>query len=260
MIGIIGGSGIYDPDMFENTEEKSIKTPYGSPSDSIVVGRIGNKKVAFLPRHGRNHSLPPHSLNYRANIYAMEKLGVTRIISPCAVGSLREDYSPGTIVAVDQFIDFTKKRNYTYHDGGEGKTVYHVSTADPFCPELRRLIKEKCEELHIPMKGNGTYICIEGPRYSTRAESKMFRQFADVIGMTLVPEVVLAREKEICYSSTAMITDYDVWAEEPVDTEEVLQVMKKNQEKIKSLLSEVIPAIPEERSCECGEAMENAGI
>lgn len=257
MIAIIGGTGIYDPEMFKNPETKSVNTPYGQPSDKITIGEFQNRKIAFLPRHGASHSIPPHSINYRANLHALKQLGVTRIISPCAVGSLKEDYRPGEMAIVDQFIDFTKKRDYTYHDKDR---VYHVSTADPFCPELREILAKSAKKTGTPFKKTGTYVCIEGPRFSTRAESEMFRQFADVIGMTLVPEVTLAREQEICYASLATVTDYDVWADKPVSIERVLKVMKENNENIKKVLADAIARIPEERNCECKDAMKNAGV
>ncbi len=224
-IGIIGGTGVYDPKMFDVKKKVCLSTPYGAPSDAIQIGEMDGVEVAFLPRHGSGHTLPPHKVNYRANIWAFKELGVERVISPCAVGSLREGFGPGDMVIVDQFIDLTKKRDYTFYDGA--KTV-HISMADPFCTELTSIFSKHARELGIPFHEKGTYLCIEGPRFSTRAESKMYRQFADVIGMTLVPECQLAREMNMCYSSLAMITDYDVWAEEPVDIGTVLRVMAEN--------------------------------
>lgn len=256
-IGIIGGTGVYDPNIFEVKDTINVSTPYGRPSDSITIGELEGREVAFLPRHGRDHSLPPHKINYRANIWAMDKIGVERIISPCAVGSLEKKYEPGQIVLVDQFIDFTKKREYTFYDGG--KTV-HISVADPFCSQLREIFSEAANELNITTKGEGTYICIEGPRFSTRAESEMFRNFADIIGMTLVPECQLAKEKEMCYLSLAMITDYDVCADMPVDAATVVKTMEKNIDKIKRLLKEGLPRIPEKREmCDCPHVLEAAG-
>ncbi len=256
-IGIIGGSGLYDPDWFETEiEEIKVYTPYGLPSDFIKVGSIGGVKVAFLARHGPRHSIPPHKVNYRANIWALKEIGVKRIISVSAVGSLREDYKPGDFVCPDQFVDMTKSRAYTFYDGG---VVAHVSMADPFCPELREIVVKTARDLNIKMHDKGTYICIEGPRFSTRAESRLWRQWhCDIIGMTLVPEVNLAREAEICYVTIAMVTDYDVWAEKPVTAEEVVRVMKENTEKAKKLLKALIPRIPLERKCPCGEALKTA--
>ncbi len=254
-IGVIGGSGIYG--IFEPMESLKVHTPYGAPSDDVQIGKLGDIEIAFIPRHGRGHRIPPHRVNYRANIYALKSLGVERIVAVSAVGSLREDYRPGDIVIVDQYIDFTKKRDYTFYDGPK---VVHISTADPFCPELREIFINVCKEQGIECKESGTYICIEGPRFSTRAESKMFRQFADIIGMTLVPEVQLAREMEMCYVTIATITDYDVWAEKPVSTEEVIKVMKENEEKVKKILRVGIPRIPEERKCPCKDALKGAVI
>ncbi|OYT31421.1 MAG: S-methyl-5'-thioadenosine phosphorylase [Thermofilum sp. ex4484_79] len=257
-IAVIGGSGIYDPEIVQVVEEKKIYTPYGLPSDSIVIGILSGKKIAFLPRHGRKHQIPPHKINYRANIWALKELGVERVISVSAVGSLREDYKPGDFVCTDQFIDMTKRREYTFYDG---PIVAHVSMADPFCPELRDICISVGKELGITIHSTGTYVCIEGPRFSTRAESKLWRSFgADIIGMTLVPEVNLAREARMCFLNIAMITDYDVWAEKPVTAHEVEKVMKENIEKVKELLYKLIPVIPEERSCKCGKYMDEALI
>lgn len=248
-IGLIGGSGLYDPKMFENSEEFNVATPYGPTSDRVTVGDLGGVKVAFIPRHGKGHTIPPHRVNFRANIWAMKSLGVERIISPCTTGSLKEEYKPGEIVIVDQFIDNTKKRDYTFYDGAK---VAHIPVAEPFCPELREIVTGKANELGLAMQPKGTYICIEGPRFSTKAESRMYSNFADIVGMTLVPECQLAREKDICFVSLAMVTDYDVWKEHEVSIEEVLRVMGENVENVKKLIGAVIPAIPVERKgCEC---------
>ncbi len=255
-IGIIGGSGVYDPELFEKIESIRVKTPYGDPSSSVEIGEFKGTKIAFIPRHGRKHEHPPHMINYKANVWALKELGVERIISPCAVGSLKENYMPGDIVIPDQFIDFTKKRDYTFYNE---KTV-HISTADPFCPELSELFYGEALSLKIKSHNQGTYICIEGPRFSTRAESKMFRDHADIIGMTLVPECQLARELKMCYVSLAMITDYDVWAEKPVDIKVVMETMEENIENIKALLKAAIPKIRKERKCSCKEALKNAEV
>ncbi len=255
-IGIIGGSGLYDVAFIEKAEKIKIYTPYGSPSDFITVGVLRGRKVAFLARHGPKHSIPPHKINYRANIWAFKELGVKRIVAVSAIGSLREDYKPGDFVCPDQFIDMTKKREYTFYQGGQ---VAHVSMADPFCPELRSICISTAKELGISIHEKGTYICIEGPRFSTRAESKLWRMWgADIIGMTLVPEVNLAREARMCYLTIAMVTDYDVWAEKPVTAHEVAKVMAENVEKAKKLLYELIPKIPETRSCNCHKYMDEA--
>ncbi len=256
-IGIIGGSGLYDPGLFREAKEYKIYTPYGLPSDNVIVGEFKGRIVAFIPRHGRGHKIPPHKINYRANIWALKSLGVERIVAVSAVGSLREDYKPGDFVCPDQYIDFTKKREYSFFDG---PVVAHVSMADPFCPELREIVIKTAKDLGISIHERGTYVCIEGPRFSTRAESRLFKEVfkADIIGMTLIPEVNLAREAEICYVTIAMVTDYDVWAEKPVTAEEVVKVMQANVEKAKKLLYELIPRIPKERKCPCKEALKEA--
>ncbi|MFQ6077282.1 MAG: S-methyl-5'-thioadenosine phosphorylase [Candidatus Bathyarchaeia archaeon] len=257
-IGIIGGTGVYDPGIFEDVREVKVYTPYGRTSDLVTVGYYKDRKVAFIPRHGRGHQIPPHRINSRANVWAMKELGVKRVIAPSAVGSLREDYRPADFVIVDQFIDRTKARGDTFYEEGR---VCHISTADPFCPELRSIFIESAREMAIPFHERGTYICIQGPRFSTRAESRMFRLWgADVIGMTLFPECVLAREMEICYVSVAMITDYDVWAEKPVSVEEILRTMGKNVENFKRLIMDTIPKIPIERGCLCGQALKDATL
>ncbi|AMM53083.1 S-methyl-5'-thioadenosine phosphorylase [Pyrococcus kukulkanii] len=254
-IGIIGGSGVYG--VFEPKETVKVHTPYGRPSAPVEIGEIEGVEVAFIPRHGKYHEFPPHEVPYRANIWALKELGVERVIGINAVGSLKEEYKPGDIVIIDQFIDFTKKREYTFYNGPR---VAHISMADPFCPELRRIFIETAKELGLPVHEKGTYICIEGPRFSTRAESRMFRQFADVIGMTLVPEVNLARELGMCYVNISTVTDYDVWAEKPVDAQEVLRVMKENEEKVQRLLRKAIPKIPEERKCGCADVLKTAFV
>ncbi len=257
-IGVIGGSGLYDPAILEEVKEVKIYTPYGEPSDFITLGTLRGRRVAFLPRHGRRHRIPPHAINYRANIWALKELGVQRVVSVSAVGSLREDYKPGDFVCPDQFIDMTKRRQYSFFDG---PVVAHVSMADPFCPELREVCIRVAKRLGIAMHERGTYICIEGPRFSTRAESRLWRQFgADIIGMTLVPEVNLAREAGMCFVNIAMVTDYDVWAEKPVTAHEVARVMAENIEKVKKLLYELIPEIPRERRCGCDKYLAEALI
>lgn len=255
-LGIIGGTGIYE--TFETVERIEIDTPYGKPSDTITICKVGGKKVAFLPRHGERHEIPPHKVNYRANIWALKHVGVERIIAPHAVGSLKEEYIPGTLVFPDQFIDFTKKREYTFYDG---RQVIHISTAEPFCPELRNILIQTAKELNINHQEKATYVCIEGPRFSTKAESHMFRQFADIIGMTIVPEAQLARELEMCYASISMVTDYDVWKEqEEVSAELVIQRMKDNLDKTKKILERAIQKIPEERNCLCKDALKGAEL
>jgi len=256
-IAIIGGTGVYDPSLFKNVQRVNMHTPYGPPSDDIDVGTLEGVRVAFLPRHGKGHRLPPHKVPYRANLWALKELGCERVISPCAVGSLQQRIRPGDIVLVDQFIDWTKKREYTYFDGP--KTV-HVSTADPFCAELTALLNKEARRLKLPVKRGGTYLCIEGPRFSTRAESRMFRQFADVIGMTLVPEAQLARELQMCYVSIATSTDYDVWARRPVSVAEILRVLDQNVANARKLIQAAIAKVPVDRTCACATALEGAEL
>ncbi|MFH1623079.1 MAG: S-methyl-5'-thioadenosine phosphorylase [Candidatus Aenigmatarchaeota archaeon] len=254
-IGIIGGTGVYDPQIIKSVREIRISTPFGNPSDKIIVGEMSGRRIAFVNRHGPGHSIPPHMVNSRANIWALKKLGVKRILATGAVGSLKEIYMPGDVVIADQFVDFTKTRQYTFFNRG---TVYHVSAADPFCKELRMALARSGSSLGIDIKESGTYVCIEGPRFSTRAESRMYRNFGDVIGMTLVPECQLAREAELCYASINTITDYDVWAEKPVSMDEILSNMRKSAGKVRMILTDVIQKIPAERGCGCGRALKDA--
>jgi 5'-methylthioadenosine phosphorylase len=249
-LGIIGGSGIADAGFFKEVERKELDTPYGKPSAPFVIGRSAGIEVIFLPRHGIGHTIPPHKINYRANIWGMKELGVKILICPSAVGSLRMDYKPGEICITDQYIDFTKLRELTFFDGPK---VEHTSLADPFCDGLRKMLAEICSDLSIPFHDKGTYICIEGPRFSTRAESRMFKSFADVIGMTLVPEVQLAREAGICYTNLAMVTDYDVWAEKPVNMAEIIRTMHANVGKITSIIEEAAKRLPACGKCSCQE-------
>jgi len=254
-IGIIGGSGIYDPKRFELIRKVFPKTKYGKPSDEILIGKIGGVEVAFIPRHGSKHQYPPSSVPYRANIQALKDLGVEAIISPCAVGSLKEEYKPGDLVIVDQFIDFTKKRDYTFFDD---RTV-HISIPDPFCSSLADIFSKAAKEMKIRYHKKGTYMCIEGPRFSTKAESNMFRSFADVIGMTVVPECQLAREMGMCYCGLATVTDYDVWKDEPVDIQMILKTMSECLSKIMKLLEIGLPRIPDKKKCGCADAIKDAG-
>jgi len=242
-IGIIGGSGLDDPKLLENYEEKIIDTKYGKPSSSIVCGKISGVDVCILARHGRNHEIPPSQINYRANILALKELGCTYIIATSAVGSLKEKIKPGDLVFPNQFIDFTKQRKNTFFD--EIGSVKHTEMADPFSKELRKILVDCSSELGFEKHGEATIVVIEGPRFSTRSESFMFRNFADIIGMTSFPECALANELKIPYATIAMSTDYDCWKkeEEPVTFEMVLQTMKENSEKVKKLLVKVIPRI-----------------
>lgn len=255
-IGIFGGTGIYDSGLLEDPQEVDINTPYGKPSDSITIGLFKGRKIAFLPRHGKKHSLPPHMINYRANIWAFKELGISRIIAPSAVGSLKEYVEPGHFALPTQFLDFTKSRQGTFSDNGR---VIHISVADPFCPELQSVIFEVVNKQKVNIHKDCTYVCIEGPRFSTKAESKFYRTTgAEIIGMTLVPECQLAREAQMCYASISTVTDYDVWAEKPVTAKEVLETLSLNVKTTKNILTELIDKIPKTRSCLCAEALKEA--
>lgn len=257
-IGIFGGTGIYDSGLLEEAREVAVDTPYGSPSDSVTVGMFKGRKIAFLPRHGRRHGIAPHLINYRANIWAFKELGVTRIVAPSAVGSLREEIRPGHFALPGQFLDFTKSRKGTFY--GEGRVV-HISVADPFCPELQSAIVGAAGVQKLDIHRDCTYVCIEGPRFSTKAESRFYRTAgADIIGMTLVPECQLAREAQICYASVSTITDYDVWAEKPVTAKEVSDTLARNVERTKQLLAELVARVPVTRGCACSKALGEAEL
>jgi 5'-methylthioadenosine phosphorylase len=254
-IGIFGGSGFYS--FLEDVEEVEVETPYGKPSAPFVIGEIDGARVAFLPRHGRNHELPPHRIPYRANVWAMRELGARRIIGPNASGALSAELDLGEFVICDQFINCTWGRDDTFYDGPE---TTHVSAADPYCPDLRRLLIETATELGIPARDGGTVVVIQGPRFSTRAESRWFQQMGGsgqpgpVINMTAYPEGYLARELELCYANISMVTDHDVGVEgsEPVSHEQVVTVFNENNERLRELLFAVVPRIPpqpEEHLC-----------
>jgi 5'-methylthioadenosine phosphorylase len=260
-IGVFGGSGFYE--LGEAVETLRMNTPYGAPSDSITIVEIAGKMVAFLPRHGRNHQYPPHKIPYKANLWAMKELGVKRIIAPCAVGSLQKHIKPGDIVICDQFVDRTRHRDDTFYNG---PITTHISTADPYCPQLRELAIACGRELGLPLHERGTVVVIEGPRFSTKAESKWFTSLGwEVINMTQYPECVLARELEMCYVNISLVTDYDtglvVEGEvEPVSAEEVMRVFSENIEKARSLIRLMIERMPKERTCKCGEALKGAQV
>ena len=255
-IGIFGGTGIYDSGLLEDAQEVEIDTPFGKPSDKITIGVFKGRKIAFLPRHGKKHTIPPHLINFRANIWAFKELGITRIIAPSAVGSLKEEVEPGHFALPTQFLDFTKSRKGTFSEEGN---VIHISVADPFCPELHSTILKVVKNQNLKIHNDCTYVCIEGPRFSTKAESKFYRTTgADIIGMTLVPECQLAREAQMCYASISTVTDYDVWAEKPVTAKEVIETLSKNVEKTKKVLTELIDKIPKTRTCSCAKALEEA--
>ncbi len=256
-IGVFGGSGFYS--LLDHAEKIKVDTPYGPTSDLITIGEVEGKKVAFLPRHGEKHSLPPHKIPYRANLWAMKELGVERIIGPCAAGSLQPHVKIGDFVISDQIVNRTYRREDTFYDG---PVVTHVSFADPYCPELRKIAIESAKKLSLPHHEKGTVVVIEGPRFSTRAESKFYSaQGWEVINMTQYPEALLARELEMCYVNIALITDYDVGMEgkvPPVSHEHVIKVFKENNEKLKQLIFEIIKNIPDERHCGCGSALSGA--
>jgi 5'-methylthioadenosine phosphorylase len=256
-VAVIGGSGVTG--IFEGGSQKShrVTTPWGAPSGPIEEGEVGGLRVLFLPRHGPGHTIPPHRVNYRANVDALRSLGAEAIVTVSSVGSLREELAPGTFVLPSQFVDFTKQRPTTFFDGGR---VYHVSLADPFCPELSRLAAEAGRDAGSPFAEGKTYVCVEGPRFSTRAESAFFRGFADVIGMTLVPEVTLARERALCYVCLAMVTDFDVWADRPVETREILETMHRNVERMGRVLTRFLPRTAVPPSCACAHALDAAGV
>ncbi|MDO9545630.1 MAG: S-methyl-5'-thioadenosine phosphorylase [Pelolinea sp.] len=257
-LGVIGGSGLYDFPALENKKTLLIDTPFGEPSSPIISGEISGHAIAFLARHGIGHIFSPSEVNYRANIYALKSIGVDRIVSISACGSLREDLSPGHIVIPNQIFDFTHKRERTFFGNG---AVVHVSVANPYCPELSNQIYQAVLEAGATVHKKGTYLTIEGPRFSTIAESKLYRQWGmSIIGMTACPEVFLAREAEICYTTMAHVTDYDVWysSEESVTVEKVIKVLQANTEIAQKSILNLINNLTETRSCECDIALKNA--
>jgi 5'-methylthioadenosine phosphorylase len=254
-VGIIGGTGLYEIEGFENKTTHDIDTPYGKPSDSIIVGDLCGEKIAFLPRHGVGHRILPSELPQHANIWALKSLGVEYIIAVSAVGSLRNKIAPKDIVIPDQIIDKTKFRKNTFFGDG---FVAHVSMADPFCNKLRKILYESAKTVSCKSHFGGTYVCMEGPNFSTRAESELHRSWgASVIGMTAVPEAQLAREAEICYAMLAMSTDYDCWHEEEADvtSDAVMEIVKENSETAKQIIKEIIKRIPEKRDCSCANSL-----
>ncbi len=257
-VGVIGGSGLYEIEGLTQVRTVKVSTPFGRPSDDYITGILYGKRVAFLPRHGRGHRIMPSDINYRANIYGMKKLGVERIISVSAVGSMKEDIKPGDIVIPDQFYDHAKQRRSTFFGNG---VVAHVGMAEPVCPQLSEILVRSGVAAGATVHRSGTYLCMEGPQFSTRAESLTYRKWdVDVIGMTNATEAKLAREAEICYSTIALATDYDCWhhSEEAVTVEAVLEVMKKNVETSKSMIREAVRTLTETRSCGCGDSLRNA--
>ena len=259
-VGVVGGSGLYQMEGLEGVEEVKIETPFGDPSDAIVVGTLEGVRVAFLPRHGRGHRISPTELPVQANIWALKSLGVEWIISASAVGSLREDIQPLDIVIPDQIIDRTKSRVNSFFSGG---IVVHVAFADPFCTVLNQILYQAGQKVGARVHRGGTYLAMEGPLFSTKAESHLYRSWgADVIGMTALPEAKLAREAEICYATIACATDYDCWHDghESVTIEMVLSNLLKNVGTAKSMIRLACPALPQERDCHCAHALENGII
>jgi 5'-methylthioadenosine phosphorylase len=258
-IGVFGGSGLYS--LLDDATEIEVSTPYGPPSGRLHLGTIGQRRVAFLPRHGPGHELPPHRINYRANVWALHQLGVTRILAPCASGSLQPQVQPGHFVVCDQLVDRTYDRQQTYFDG---PGAVHVSLADPYCPQLRRVAVEAITAEGITVHEGGTVVVVQGPRFSTRAESVWYRdQGWEVVNMTQYPEAALARELGVCYVSIALITDYDVGVDglegvQPVTQAEVFGFFERNAERVRDVLGRAIATLPPERSCDCADATDGA--
>ncbi len=260
VIGVIGGSGLYNMEALEDVKAVRVSTPFGEPSDEYITGRLGGVKMVFLPRHGKEHRLLPSEINYRANIFGMKKLGVTAIISVSAVGSMKENIHPGDMVIVDQFFDRTKARASTFLGSG---VAGHVEFAKPVCSDLSRVLYDAAKAAGATVHMGGTYVCIEGPQFSTRAESLIYRSWGvDVIGMTNIPEAKLAREAEICYATIALSTDYDCWHEEEqsVTVEMILETIKNNVSMARSIITTAAPDAGNECSCGCAEAMRYAAL
>jgi 5'-methylthioadenosine phosphorylase len=257
-IGIIGGSGLYAMPGLSDVREEKLETPFGSPSDAYVLGTLEGRRVAFLARHGRGHRILPSELNFRANIYGMKQLGVERIISVSAVGSLKEEHKPMDFVVPDQFVDRTTQRIATFFGDG---IVAHVALADPVCGEVAKVAVQSCKKSGVTGKSGGTYVCMEGPQFSTRAESNLYRSWGmDIIGMTNLQEAKLAREAEICYATLAMVTDYDCWHPEhdAVTVDQVIAYLNKNAENACKVVRQTVADMPRTRSCKCGSALEFA--
>jgi 5'-methylthioadenosine phosphorylase len=257
-IGIIGGSGLYSMPGLSDIREVTVQTPFGEPSDAFILGMLEGRKVAFLARHGRGHRILPSELNFRANIYAMKDLGVERIVSVSAVGSLKEEHKPTEFIVPDQFIDRTFNRTATFFGHG---IVAHVSFGDPVCPEVASAIGQSCKDIGVVGKSGGTYVCMEGPQFSTKAESNLYRSWgADVIGMTNLQEAKLAREAEICYATMAMVTDYDCWhpGHDSVTVDQIIKVLHRNADNAARVVKQAVALMPKERKCKCGSALQYA--
>ncbi len=258
MIGIIGGSGLYEIEGVKIKDLKKVNTPFGYPSDSYVIAELADKDVIFLPRHGAKHNIPPHRINYRANIWGFKELGVDRLLSIGATGGISKQMVPGMIVILDQIIDMTKDRDSTFFDGENG--VFHIDFTEPYCYELRTFLYEAGEKAGIKLIKKGTYVCVSGPRLETKAEIKFFSKIgADVVGMTAMPEASLSRELEICYAGIGIVTNYAAGiTKKKLTTKEVLDVMKMTTGRINDLLKHTIRLIPEDRRCECKHALKEA--
>ncbi len=259
-VGVIGGSGLYRLGALEGLREEKLVTPFGEPSDSYFLGRLGGREVAFLSRHGRGHRLLPSEINFRANIFGFKMLGVERLLSVSAVGSMKESLQPLDVVLPEQFIDWTRQRPSTFFGGG---VAAHVSVADPVCPDLVATVEAAGKESGARIHRGGVYLCIEGPQFSTRGESNLYRSWGvDVIGMTNAQEVKLAREAELCYATLAMVTDYDCWKveEKPVSVGEIVSRLNENAETAQAILARAIARIPDRRACACATALDNAII
>ncbi len=260
--GVFGGSGFYSF-LTGRARQIAVRTPYGPPSAKVTISEVGGRHVAFLPRHGVHHEFPPHKVPYKANIYALKRLGVSRVIAPTAVGSLKPEIEPGDLVICDQFVNFTAGRADTFYDGPE---TTHVSTAEPYCPEMRKVVQKAAKETGLKFHDRGTVVVIQGPRFSTTAESRFFRsQGWDVINMTQYPEVVLAREQALCYLNISLVTDYDAGLEgdpdaRPVSHHEVIRVFERNMQTLKGLITEVIKRLPDERGCDCAASLDTARL
>jgi 5'-methylthioadenosine phosphorylase len=254
---VIGGSGLYEIEGFDVDERRRLETPYGPPSDDLIIGTFAGAPVVFLPRHGAGHRLPPGGVNFRANIWALKSLGVERILSVSAVGSLKTEVKPCDFVIPDQLYDNTKHRASTFFDAG---LAVHVSLADPYCPRVRELATAACERRGVTVHGRGTYVCMEGPQFSTRAESNVYRHLGfDVVGMTSATEAKLAREAEMCYATVALVTDYDVWFEaEDVTIGMILDNMRANVANVTAVVEEVLPELAAAGACDCQRALEGA--
>lgn len=259
-IGVIGGSGLYEIKGFVLKKKRTLSTPYGKPSDQYLTGTMGKTEIIFLPRHGSHHNIPPHMINYRANIWGFRKLGVDRILSISAAGGINKGLKPGDIVISDQILDMTKERKSTYYDGKEG--VIHIDFTEPYCPELRRILLKAGRQKRLSLKNGGTYVAVEGPRLETASEIKSFSILGgDIVGMTGMPEAALARELEICYAGISVVANYAAGiSRRKLTVAEVMEAMKDSTEKIKDLLKSTFTLIPEQMKCSCKDALKEAKI